>query len=244
MAIKNFPNFGNFVVVQYDAVEQYHSGATPRPAEQVWHVTSITIDDNPSAAGVDVLNILDDESESHTSKMSSLGVTTANGTPSPLIASRNISTPEPFGIGGHSQNCCGEGERFAGNIAELIIFARQLTPQEFADVENYLDAKYFVAGTPGDYNQNGTVDAADYTLWRDRTSQLTSLPNENPSAVTPGWVDTEDYTFWKAQFGSSGGGQIGPVAVPEPSAASILLLISLCFGTRHRFQHWRQTTAL
>lgn len=237
MAIKNFPNFGNFVVVQYDAVEQYHSGTTPKPAEQVWHLTSITIDDNPGAVGVDVVNILDDESQSDTVKMSSLGVTTANGTPATLIASRNVSTREPFGIGGHSQNCCGEGERFAGNIAELIIFARQLTPQEFVDVENYLDAKYFVTppvGVPGDYSRNGTVDAADYTLWRDHVSQLVTLSNENPGAVTPGWGDTEDYNFWKSRFGNSGGGQLESIATPEPSAANILLCAGLFASARLR----------
>ena len=162
-----------------------------------------------------------------------MGVTKANGDPATLIASRNASVPEPFGIGGHSQNCCGEGETFAGNIAEIIIFARALTAQEFSDVEDYLDAKYFAAatmGVPGDYNQNGTVDAADYVLWRKNLGQMVSLENENPSPLTPGFVDTEDYDFWRSRFGETSGVGSGAMAgsVPEPGALIGLIVGLAC----------------
>lgn len=225
LQIKNFPNFGNFVFVSYDSVEQYHSGI--KPTEKVWHTTSITIEDMPGAADVDLIKMFDDQSQSATTKMADIGVTRANGTPQPTITNRNASTPEPFGIGGHSQNCCGEGETFAGNIAEIIIFARKLTTQEFSDVENYLDAKYFTAapaGVPGDYNDDGTVDAADYVLWRDKSGQSFTLANENPGAATPGLVDAEDYNYWRSRFGATSGSGVGSAAaVPEPSFAFLLL---------------------
>ena len=32
-----------------------------------------------------------------------------------------------------------------------------------------------VEGVPGDYNANGTVDAADYTIWRDTLGSTTDL---------------------------------------------------------------------
>lgn len=248
LSIKNLTNFGNFVVVQYDGVEQYHSLTNPRPKENVWHTTAITIEDHPGAAGVDVLDILDDESESVDSKMSSLGVGLANGTPQNLIASRNPSVPEPFGIGGHSQNCCGELERFAGNIAELIIFARTLNAQEFADVENYLDVKYFASsptGTPGDYSGNGIVDAADYTIWRDKLGQSTTLINVNPSAATPALVDQEDYNFWKSNFGNSGGAAVSNSAVPEPTTmGSLIVGIALVALVQFRSERCRAAVGL
>jgi hypothetical protein len=230
LGIKNFPNFGNFVFVSYDSVEAYHSGVKPK--EKVWHITSITIEDMPGSMDVDVLDIRDDESQSEATKMVSLGATRANGTPASLIANRNASTPEPFGLGGHSQNCCGEGETFAGNIAEVIIFARTLTAQEYADVENYLDAKYFAttsAGVSGDYSGNGSVDAADYVLFRKSVGQSISLANENPSATTPGIVDDEDYNFWRANFGSRAGSGALANAVPEPESCLVLCSI-LCAG--------------
>lgn len=57
----------------------------------------------------------------------------------------------------------------------------------------------------GDYNGDGSVDAADYTVWRDNYGQSITLANENPDATTPGVVDDEDYDYWKAQFGTVGG---------------------------------------
>jgi hypothetical protein len=51
----------------------------------------------------------------------------------------------------------------------------------------------------GDYNDNGTVDAADYTVWRDHLGSSYSLPNRDPSAS--GNVGTNDYSIWKSNFG-------------------------------------------
>jgi T5SS/PEP-CTERM-associated repeat protein len=86
------------------------------------------------------------------------------------------------------------------------------------------------AGLPGDYNQNGSVDAADYSLWRDRLGSGTALPNDDTAGVGP-----DDYTRWKNNFGnsagsgssahSSAGGNVA--SVPEPSAHFLLLILSL-----------------
>ena len=47
-------------------------------------------------------------------------------------------------------------------------------------------------GLPGDYNQDGTVDAADYVVWRKNLGSSTSLANDD----TPG-VGPDDYTRWR-----------------------------------------------
>jgi serralysin len=63
---------------------------------------------------------------------------------------------------------------------------------------------------PGDFNQDGNVDAADYTVWRDGLG-------EN--------YTEEDYSDWKSHFGQSSGGSsnsLPSAAVPDP--ASIVLL--------------------
>lgn len=75
-------------------------------------------------------------------------------------------------------------------------------------------------GVLGDYNGNGTVDAADYVLWRNGGP----LDNEGASV---GVVDAADYTFWRSRFGStSGSGSgLGAAAVPEPST----LVLCICF---------------
>ena len=106
----------------------------------------------------------------------------------------------------------------------------------------------------GDYNDNGAVDAADYTIWRNAFNTAGTLPNQNPAAATPNLIDQEDYAFWKANFGNVGGGFSGPgtptqgfvryvtsgaaagAAAPEPS--SVLLvgigLASLTVGVRRK----------
>lgn len=77
------------------------------------------------------------------------------------------------------------------------------------------------AGTPGDYNSDGEVNAADYTVWRDHLDQTFQLPNEG-AGQTPGLVTSEDYDFWKSQFGAGGGGALA-TGVPEPSSLALLL---------------------
>lgn len=76
-------------------------------------------------------------------------------------------------------------------------------------------------GVAGDYNQDGTVDAADYVVWRNSLGAA-SLPNEG--GVSPGVVDAADYDFWRSRFGatSGAGAAFGTLAVPEPSCASLV----------------------
>ena len=56
----------------------------------------------------------------------------------------------------------------------------------------------------GDYNNNGRVDAADYTIWRNRLGQTFTMANEEPN-TTVGMVTPEDYDVWKANFGLGSG---------------------------------------
>ena len=67
-------------------------------------------------------------------------------------------------------------------------------------------------GVPGDYNNNGKVDAADYVLWRNGGP----LQNE---VDMPGTINAADYTAWRARFGNTSGAGSGLLgsSVPEPS---------------------------
>ena len=83
-------------------------------------------------------------------------------------------------------------------------------------------------GLPGDYNGDNTVNAADYTVWRDHLGQTFQLTNENPADANPGVVNQADYAFWKSQFGMTlGSGAQSNTAVPEPASAMILLVGSI-----------------
>ena len=85
-------------------------------------------------------------------------------------------------------------------------------------VDNFRLVTEVPQGVPGDYNDNGVVDGADYVLWRNGGP----LQNE---VDTPGTVNAADYAEWRARFGNtSGSGSLaGGGAVPEPSAAALLI---------------------
>lgn len=52
----------------------------------------------------------------------------------------------------------------------------------------------------GNYNEDGAVDAADYTVWRDHLGSTTPLPNDG-GLGTP--VGPGHYSLWKAHFGET-----------------------------------------
>jgi hypothetical protein len=87
-------------------------------------------------------------------------------------------------------------------------------------------------GVPGDYNGNGSVDAADYVVWRNNGV----LRNE---VATPGSVTAEDYDAWKARFGNSAtlaSGQSNSAfsAIPEPLSSILLAAGALVLVMRRK----------
>jgi hypothetical protein len=78
----------------------------------------------------------------------------------------------------------------------------------------------------GDYNDDGIVDAADYTVWRDQLGQQVALRHET---VTLGSVTSEDFDVWKGNFGASlnqvGSGSNGGLAVPEPATCLLVAVL-------------------
>ncbi|MCI0332864.1 MAG: PEP-CTERM sorting domain-containing protein [Planctomycetes bacterium] len=75
---------------------------------------------------------------------------------------------------------------------------------------------------PGDYNNDGAVDAADYVVWRKNSGTGATLPND----PLGGTIDADQYNQWRANFGrtATGGNGSAASAVPEPATAALLLL--------------------
>jgi hypothetical protein len=97
---------------------------------------------------------------------------------------------------------------------------------------------------PGDFNGNGVVDAADYTVWRDNLGSSSNAPLHGNGDATVG-VGPGDYTLWKSNFGATalasgppalttgrilysplvaGAGSMSGSAVPEPATAWLLAI--------------------
>jgi hypothetical protein len=73
--------------------------------------------------------------------------------------------------------------------------------------------------TPGDFNDDGLVDAADYVVWRNGLGQE---------------YDDTDYTQWRANFGASSANSAAPnsapfpmATVPEPFSGRLLIVALL-----------------
>jgi probable HAF family extracellular repeat protein len=82
---------------------------------------------------------------------------------------------------------------------------------------------------PGDYNGNGSVDAADYVVWR---KGISVVPTE------------ESYNNWRSHFGQTAGNGAGgsdslSAGIPEPATAILLLIGSVVAIRRPR--RWATT---
>lgn len=90
-----------------------------------------------------------------------------------------------------------------------------------------------VAGLAGDYNANGVVDAADYTVWRNNLgTPAGTLPNDIDGVA----IGAAQYATWKENFGMSLSsiGAAATTAVPEPSGIALLVLCAILLRSRRR----------
>jgi hypothetical protein len=89
----------------------------------------------------------------------------------------------------------------------------------------------FVAVQSADYNRNGTVDAADYVLWRKTQNTTASPAGSGADGNVDGTVNGLDYTLWASHFGnplgSGAGGGLSTATVPEPTTCALLTIGAL-----------------
>jgi hypothetical protein len=109
------------------------------------------------------------------------------------------------------------------------------------ETDLYIRSVEIVDATPadllGDYNDDGTVNTADFVVWQKLNGTSTQLPNDpNPLPI-----DTDQYNTWRTNFGDTAGtgGSAASGAAPEP-APVLLLVIGALFG-KLSFHGWRPT---
>lgn len=105
-----------------------------------------------------------------------------------------------------------------------------------------VDALHFISGDDpptgdADFNDDGIVNIADYTVWRD------NLGGPGPVGNADGvdGVTAADYDIWKSQFGNSvplvAGSSLAPASVPEPATwVTVTLLGSALMVCRRRIR--------
>jgi hypothetical protein len=74
---------------------------------------------------------------------------------------------------------------------------------------------FHVAPIAGDYNLNGIVDAADYTVWRDSLGKTGAslAANGDNTGGSANVVDAADLAIWKANFGKVNGAALANAGI-------------------------------
>lgn len=113
----------------------------------------------------------------------------------------------------------GKRERLTELDAFIFHMDADLTSSELYAL---LEAQFIA----GDYNLNGLVDAADYTVWQDNFGSTTNLAADGNG---DGVVNAADYTIWQDNFGS-GVANSTSILIPEPGTLAALLsgLLVIC----------------
>jgi hypothetical protein len=118
----------------------------------------------------------------------------------------------PLGMGGQSEIIVQAG---------TVLALTSLTPQDNGILLNMITANLLEIppGLEGDYNGDGTVDAADYVVWRKNDIN-----------------GQQGYDTWRSNFGRTlapgNGSALG--AVPETSSAMLLILAAACWSIAWR----------
>jgi hypothetical protein len=95
--------------------------------------------------------------------------------------------------------------------------------------ESRIEGALLVPLPPGDYNGNGTVDTADFVIWRKALGQSNMTPiGFLADGDGDGQADEDDYNIWLANYGKTSIGNLpGAAGVPEPGTLLMLVLAFL-----------------
>ena len=122
-----------------------------------------------------------------------------------------------------------DAQRFGGDFLEAVAIGFEAGAEWLeiyaADVDRI--------PRPGDFNLDGSVNAADYIMWRRTLGQtgagLVADGNGNGS------IDPVDYDVWRTHFGqTTGGSAFTSGTVPEPSTLVMLILAAAGWRIQRR----------
>lgn len=169
-----------------------------------------------------------------------------------------VGVPEPFdGLGANHESTNGDPlqplERFVinlvddfpsllqagGNVLAIQGLNVTLDDDDFVLSRISLTGSLFAATLAGDYNDNGTVDAADYVIWRKNEGTNQVLQND----PLGGTISLPHYNQWRARFGLTvGTGSLAGVSIPEPSSFGLLIwsVAGICLRNRVRAVYYEK----
>ncbi|WP_425395116.1 PEP-CTERM sorting domain-containing protein [Aeoliella sp.] len=159
----------------------------------------------------------------------------AGGSTNSLLAETTLT---PLEIGASESVSLGFVYDESLDMEDLVFSYRD--PATGAVRDAYVSYVTVVALT-GDFNDDGIVNLADYTVWRNNLGGPESALNGNGvnTGGSAGVVDQADYAAWKSNFGNtSGAGALQTLStnVPEPGTATLLVLAAGGLVCSRRFR--------
>lgn len=138
-----------------------------------------------------------------------------------------------------------------GNVAHVANFSPRPGEDLILDVMNglvfYRGSRYEIspldlailndAGVPtfylaGDYNDDRSVDGADFLIWQQQFGTAV-LKNTAADGNNNGFVDAADLAVWQADFGERFSGALAATSpIPEPTAFTLLIIAAAAIATR------------
>jgi len=127
-------------------------------------------------------------------------------------------------------NLVNGGSFFVDNVL-FEVFANQASLDATPNPNPRPKSQDFV---PGDYNNDGVSNAADYTVWRDAVGNAEgSLPND----INGGVIGQAQYDTWADYYGGVTPDPFAAsssLAIPEPASALLAGLMLMCSVSRAR----------
>jgi hypothetical protein len=143
-----------------------------------------------------------------------------DGSLTPEVFQVILGNQNEFGTGAHLGMGMSSGTRAGAFDVDFFAYKEGLFEPELDDV-----------GVNGDYNGDGTVNAADYTVWRDTVGSTSDFRADGDGNSV---VNQLDYDYWKARFGNtSGTGSTSGTAVPEPTTILLFCMAISLVGVLH-----------
>jgi len=125
----------------------------------------------------------------------------------PVVSQRNLFV-------GRDDTLVG-GPQLAGWIDDLVVMQQALTPGEIAELAQVGAASFFGIGAiAGDFNEDGSVDAADCAMLRDRIGTMVGESDFIPTADTEpdGYLTCDDGDAWLDIYRTN----LGDSGAPDP----------------------------
>lgn len=125
----------------------------------------------------------------------------------------------------HDQPWKNEASPFGTLGPDWGLYKSNGTPKAIVSaLDDLYTSGYPVNFLAGDFDRNGVVNEADFTLWQSDFGKTVDIAGSRADGNSDRVIDAADYTVWRDALAA------GSAAIPEPGAA---VLVSLALTTAH-----------